>query len=119
MHTWWESILGVKAEVEQGKQVPLNGLRHLGDSWNGGTMLEFLLRFLSRSPPLEMGRECPELFLDQAAKGSLISSFEAETELPWMCAGPSCFLSSGDGCVGNFLSCRKGVKDPLGVPVVK
>ena len=33
-----------------------------------------------------------------------------------MCAGPSCFLSSGDGCVGNFLSCRNGVKDPLEVP---
>ena len=33
--------------------------------------------------------------------------------------GPSCFLSSGDGCVGNFLSCRKGVKDPLEVPGVR
>ena len=49
----------------------------------------------------------------------LISSSEAETGLPWMCAGPSCFLSSGDGCVGNFLSCRKGVKDPLEVPGVR
>ena len=26
---------------------------------------------------------------------------------------------SGDGCVGNFLSCRKGVKDPLEVPGVR
>ena len=39
--------------------------------------------------------------------------------LSWMCTGPSCFLSSGDGCVGNFLSCRKGVKDPLEVPGVR
>ena len=29
------------------------------------------------------------------------------------------FLSSGDGCVGNFLSCRKGVNDPLEVPGVR
>ena len=49
----------------------------------------------------------------------LISSFEAETWLLWMWAGPSCFLSSGDGCVGNFLSCRKAVKDPLEVPGVR
>ena len=26
-----------------------------------------------------------------------------ETGLPWMCAGPSCFLSSGDGYVGELL----------------
>ena len=33
--------------------------------------------------------------------------------LLWMWAGLSCFLSSGDGYAGNFLSCSKGVKDPL------
>ena len=31
----------------------------------------------------------------------------------------SCFLSSGDGYVGNFLCCSKGVKDPLEVPEIK
>ena len=35
-----------------------------------------------------------------------------------MWAGLSCFLSSGDGYVGNFLSYSKGVKDPLEVPEV-
>ena len=39
--------------------------------------------------------------------------------LIWMWAGLSCFLSSGDGYVGNFLSCSKGVKDPLEVPEVR
>ena len=29
-------------------------------------------------------------------------------------AGPSVFLSSADGDVGDFLSCLKGVKDPFG-----
>ena len=73
-----------------------NGLRHLGVSGNGCTTLEFS-PFLWRAPPLQMRRECPEFFPDQAAKESLISIYEAETGLPWMCAGPWCFLSSGDG----------------------
>ena len=66
-----------------------------------------------------MQQELPELFPKKAAKGSLILSYEADTGLLWMWAGPSCFLSSGDGCFGNFLSCRKGVKDPLEVPGVR
>ena len=36
-----------------------------------------------------------------------------------MWAELSCFLSSGDGYVGDFLSCIKGVKDPLEVPDVR
>ena len=34
-----ESILGLKVEAVQGKQVSLNGRRHLVDSGNGGTTL--------------------------------------------------------------------------------
>ena len=49
-----ESILGLKVEAVLGKQVSLNGLRHLGDSGNGGTTLEFLSLFLWRAPPLEL-----------------------------------------------------------------
>ena len=69
-----------------------NGLRYLGDSWNGGTMLEFLSPLLWRVPPLEMRRECPEFFANKAAKRSLISRYEAITGLLWMCLGPSCFI---------------------------
>ena len=36
---------------------PWNGMRHLGDSGNGGTTLEFLSPFLWRAPPLEMRRK--------------------------------------------------------------
>ena len=36
-----------------------------------------------------------------------------------MWAGLSCFLSSGDGYVGELLECSKGVKDPLEVPEVR
>ena len=64
---------------------------------------EFLSTFLSRAASLEMGQECPEFFPDKAAKGSLISSYEAETGLLWMWERPSCFLSSGDGYVKELL----------------
>ena len=59
---WCESILSLKVEAVQGKQVSWNGLRHLGDSGNGGTTLEFLSPFLWRVPPLEMRRERREYF---------------------------------------------------------
>ena len=71
---WCESILGLKVEAVLGKQVSLNGLRHLGDSGNGGTTLEFLSPFLCRAPALEMRRECREFFPDHAGEGSLLSS---------------------------------------------
>ena len=71
---WCESILGLKVEAVQGKHVPWKGRRHLGDSGNVGTTLEFLLPFLWRAPPLEMRRECREFFPDHAGKGSLLSS---------------------------------------------
>ena len=81
-------------------------------------MLEFS-PFLWRAPPLEMRRKGREFFHEQAGKGSLISSYDGETGLLWMCAGPACFLSSGDGYAGSFLSCSKGVKDLLEVPEVR
>ena len=42
MPQWCESILGLKVESERGNRFPLKGLRHLGDSENGGMSLEFL-----------------------------------------------------------------------------
>ena len=71
---WCESILGLKVKAVQGKQVSLNGLRHLGESGNGGTTLEFLSPFLWRAPPLEMRRERGEFFPHLAGKGSHLSS---------------------------------------------
>ena len=70
---WCESILGLKVEAVQGNQVPWNGLRHLGDSGNGGTNMEFLSLFLWRAPPLEMRRERREFFPHHAGKGSNLS----------------------------------------------
>ena len=89
---WWESILGVKVEAAEQNRFLWNGLRHLRDSWNGDTTLELLSPFLWRAPPLQMRRECQECFPDQAGKGSLISSYKAETGLLWVWVGPSFFL---------------------------
>ena len=72
---WCESILGLKVEAVQENRLPWNGLRHLGDSGNAGTILEFLSPFLVRAPPLEMRRERRESFPDEAGKGSLISTY--------------------------------------------
>ena len=69
-----------------------NGLRNLGDSGNSDMTLEFLSPFLWRAPHLEMRREGPEFYPNQAANGSHISSYKEETGLLWMCAGPSCIL---------------------------
>ena len=53
---------------------PWNGLRHLGDSANGGTTLEFLSPFLWRAHHLEMRRERREFIPNHTGKGSLLSS---------------------------------------------
>ena len=66
-----------------------------------------------------MRRERGEFFPHHAGKGSHLSSYEAETGLLWMWAGLSCFLSSGNGYVGELLELQKGVKDPLELPEVR
>ena len=66
------------------------------------------LAFPVGAPPLEMRRERREFFPDHAGKGSLLSSYEAETGLLWMWAGLSCFLSSGDRYVGDLLELQEG-----------
>ena len=69
-----ESILALKVEAVQGKQVYLEWTETSGGSGNGGTTLEFLSPFLWREPPLELRREGGEFFPDLAGKGSLLLS---------------------------------------------
>ena len=74
MPPWCESILGVKVEAVQGKQVPLEWTE------TSGGLLEWWhdpgvpLAFPVESASFEMGRECQEFFPYQAGKGSLLSS---------------------------------------------
>ena len=63
-----------------------------------------------------MRRERREFFPDYAGKGSLLWIYQAETGLLWMWAGLSAYSRVESGMLGNFLSCNKGVKDPLEVP---
>ena len=69
-----ESILGLKVEAVQGKQVSLEWTEKSGGLWEWGLILEFLSSFLWRAPPLEMQRERREFFPDHVGKGSLLSS---------------------------------------------
>ena len=70
---WCESILGLKVEAVQGKQVSLEWTETSGGLWECSTTLEFLSPFLWRAPPLEMRRERREFFPEHAGKGSLLS----------------------------------------------
>ena len=113
MPPWFESILGLKVEGVQGKQVSLNGRRHLGDSGNGGTILEFLSPFLWRAPPLEMRREGQEFFPITQGKDPF-SRARRRIRGSSGCGRDSRASSLVEtGMSGNFLSCSKGVKDPL------
>ena len=65
-------------------------------------------------PPLELRWEGQEFFPDHAGKGSLLLTKEAETGLLWMWAELSCFLSSGDGYIGELLELQQGCEGPFG-----
>ena len=116
---WCESILGMKSRQCRENSFPWNGLRHLGDSGNGGTTLEFLSPFLRRPPPLEMRRECRQFFPNHAGKDP--SSRAKRRKRGSSGCGRDSRASSRveTGMSGNFLSCSKGVKDPLEVPEVR
>ena len=81
--------------------------------------LEFLSPFLWRAPPLEMLWVRREFFPDHAGKGSLLSSYEADTGLLWMWRDSRASSRVETGMSGNCLRCSKGVKDPLEVPEVR
>ena len=81
---WCESILGLKVEEVQGKQVSLELTETSGGLWEWWHDPGFPLAFLVESAPLEMLWEPREFFPDHAGKGSLLSSLDAETGLLWM-----------------------------------
>ena len=113
---WSESILGVKVEAAQGKQVLWNGLRHQGDSVNGGTTLDLLSPFLWRAPPLEMRWEPREFFPDQTGKDPSSRAMRRKRGSSGCGRDPRASSRVETGKSGNVLSCSKGVKDLLEVP---
>ena len=113
---WCESILGLKVEAVLRKQVSLNGLRHLGDSGNGGTTLEFLSPFFCRAPPLEKRREHREFFPDHAGKDPSSRAMRRKRGSSGCGRDSRASCRVETGMLGNFLSCSKGVNNPLEVP---
>ena len=110
---WCDSILGLKVEAVQGKQVSLEWTETSGGFWEWWHDLEFLSPLLFRAPPLEMRRERREIFPTTQGKDP---SFRARSGngLLWMWAGLSCFLWSGDGYVGELLELQQGCEGPFG-----
>ena len=68
-----ESILGLKVEAVQGKQVSLEWTETSGGLWEWWHDLGVPLAFPVESAPLGMRQECGEFFPDHAGKGSLLS----------------------------------------------
>ena len=114
MPLWCESNLGLKVEAVQGKQVSLEWTETSGGLCEWWHDPGVPLAFLWRAPPLEMRRERREFFPDHAGKGSLLSSLETETGLLSMWPGLSCFLSSGEGYVGELLELQQVCEGPFG-----
>ena len=71
---WSESILGLKVEAVQGKQVSLEWTETSRGLWEWWHDPGVPVDFLWRAPPLEMRREHWEFFPDHGGKGSLLST---------------------------------------------
>ena len=114
MPPWCESILGLKIEAVQGKQVSLEWTETSGGLWKWWHDPGFPLAFPVENASCSDARECQESCPDDTGRESILSSYEAETRLLWMWAGLSCFLSSEDGYVGELLELQQGCEVPFG-----
>ena len=99
-----------------GKLVSLLWTEHLGDSGNGGTTLEFLSPFLWRAPPLEMRRNAGNSFPTTQGKDPSARARRQKRVSSGCGRDSRASFRVEPGKSGNFLSCSKGVKDPLEVP---
>ena len=114
-----ESILGLKVEAVQGKQVSLEWTETSGGLWECGLILEFFSPFLWRAPPLEMRWERREFFPEHQGKD------QSSRAMRWKQGSSGCGRDSRasspveTGMSGYFLSCSKGVKDPLEFPEIR
>ena len=94
---------------------PWNGLRHLGDSGNGGTTLGFLSPFLGRALLLRCNGNAGNSFpntqgMDPSSRARRRKRGSSECGLDSRASS-----QVETGMSGNFLSCSMGVKDSLEV----
>ena len=111
---WCEWILGLKVEAVQGKQVSLAWTETSGGLWEWSHDPGVPLAFTVQSASSWDATGTPGILSRPRREISLLSSYEAETGLLWMWAGLSCFLSSGDGYVGELLELQQGCEGPFG-----
>ena len=114
MPPWCESILGLKVEEVQGKQVSLEWTEISGGLWERWHDPGVPLAFPVESASSGDATGTPGILSRHTVKGSLVSSYEGEKGLLWMWAGLSCFLPSGDGYVGELLELQRGCEGPFG-----
>ena len=116
---WCELILGLKVEAVRENRFPWNGLRHLGDSGNGGTTLEFLSPFLWRAPLLRCYGNDGNSFPTTQGKDPSARARRQTWDSSGCGRDSRAFSRVQTGMLANFLSCIYGVKDPLEVPEVR
>ena len=111
---WCQSILGLKVEAVQGKQVSLEWTETSGGLWvwwhDPGVPLTFLVERASSGD----ATGTTGIFPGQSGKGSLILSQDGELGLLWMWVVPWCFLWSGDGSLLEPLELQLGCEGPFG-----
>ena len=112
---WRKWILGLKAEAVQGKRFLWNGLRHLGDS--GNLARPWRSSRLSCGEHLILGCDGNAGKFFPITQGKDPSSQARRRKRCSSGCGRDSRTSSRveTGMSGNFLSCSKGVKDPLEV----
>ena len=114
-----ETILGLKVEAVQGKQVSLEWTETSGGLWECGTTLEFLSPFLWERLLLRCDGNAGDSF--PTTQGKDPSSRARRRKR----GSSGCGRDSRASCrmetsmSGNFLNCSKGVKDPLEVSGVR
>ena len=115
MPPWCELILGVKVEAVQGKQVPVEWTGHLGESWNGGTNLEFLSPFLWRVPLLRCDGKAGNSFPSKQGKDPSSRATRPKQGSSGCGLDPRASSRVEMDMSVNFVRCSQGVKDPMEV----
>ena len=116
---WCESILGLKVEAVQGKQVSLEWTETSGDFGNVARPWSSSLLSCGECLLLRCDGNAGNSF--PRTQGKDPSSRSRRRKRGSSRCGPESRASSRveTGMSGNFLSCSKGVKDPLEVPEVR
>ena len=101
---WCDSILGLKVEAVQGKQVSLEWTETSGAFREWWHDLEFLSPLLFRAPPLEMRRERREFFPDTQGKDPSSRARRRKHGSSECGLDSRAFSRVETGMSGNFLS---------------